>query len=311
VLVSLMAVLGLLALATRAPGLARAALLAAPAALVAAVALSGAGIATPWLAVLVLALSAGALALAAGLLLPPRLPLALGLAAAFAFLFAVMWAEPPWNILAIIGPHPDGGGRFYGITNEVETLLLGPGLVLGALVGAAALPAVALLLAAGLAASRVGADGGGLVVFLAGLLVLGLRLRHASAARAVAATAIAAAAALALVGIDAATGGSSHVTHAVGGGPGSVAGDLGHRLHLSARSLASPWQATLFAVGAAALVLLALRRPRLPLLDALLVALAVSLLVNDTPADVVGWGAVSALILWAWSRTGEPLFGLE
>jgi hypothetical protein len=313
VLVGLMSVLGLLALFSRWPVLGRAAFLSAPACLVVAVALSAAGLTDPSQVVIVLAGTAGALALAGGALLRPRLPLVLGLAAVFAFLFAVMWKRPEWNSLAALGPRPDGGGRFYGITNQVETLLLAPALVLGALAGPA-LPAVALLVAAGIAASSVGADGGGLVVYLAGFLVLALWLgpTRAGLARAAAATAVAAAAALALVGIDAATGGSSHVTHAVGGGPGSLAGDLGHRLHLSWASVTSTWNAALlFAVSVVALVWLAVRRPRRAILDALLVALAVSLLVNDTPTDVAGLGALSALVLWAFARSGERLRGLD
>jgi hypothetical protein len=248
----------------------------------------------------------GAGALLGGWLLPPRLPLGLALVALFAFLFAVMWAEPAWNALAVIGPHPDGGGRFYGVTNEVETLLLPPALVLGALAGVQLLPVVALVLAAGITASRIGADGGGLVVYLAGFLVLWLRLRHVPALRAGAATAVAAGAALLLVGIDAATGGSSHVTRAVGGGPGSVLGDIGHRLHLSGASVASTWNnALLFALGIVALIVLALLRPRSALLDAYLVALAVSFLVNDTPTDVAGYGGFAAIGLWLLTRSEE------
>jgi len=150
------------------------------------------------------------------------------------------------------------------------------------------------------------------VVYLAGYLVLGLRVGRVSALRAAAATVVAAGAALLLVGIDAATGGSSHVTDAVGGGPGSLAGDLAHRLHLSAASVSSTWNnALLFSASIAVLVWLATRHPRPPVLDALLVALAVSLVVNDTPTDVAGWGVLSALVLWAWSRSEERLFRLE
>jgi hypothetical protein len=220
-----------------------------------------------------------------------------------------MWAEPAWNTLAVIGPHPDGGGRFYGVTNQVETLLLAPALVLGTLLGVRALPATALLIAAGVGASRVGADGGGLLVFLAAFLTLGLRLRRAEPARAAIAVAVTAGAALALVGIDAATGGSSHVTHAVGGGPGSLLGDLGHRLHLSGASIASTWNnAALFGAGIAALLWLTVRRPRIAVLDAVFAGLAVSLVVNDTPADVAGYGALSALVVWTWlGRTGDRL----
>lgn len=312
VLAALMASFGLLALFTRSPLVGRAAFLVAPACVAIAVLLSATGMHTPWVAVLVLALTAPAAALGAAALLRPRVPLALGLGALFVFLFAVMWARPEWNTLAVIGPHPDGGGRFHGLTNQVETLLLSPALLLGALVGLRALPAAALVVSAGVAASRIGADGGGLVVYLAGFLVLGLRLGRVQAVRAAAATVVAAGAALLLVGIDAATGGSSHVTDAVGGGPGSLADDLAHRLHLSAASVTSTWNnALLFTASIAVLVWLAARRARPPVLDALLAALAVSLIVNDTPADVAGWGALSALVLWAWARSEERLFRLQ
>ncbi|MDP9231258.1 MAG: hypothetical protein M3O73_00655 [Actinomycetota bacterium] len=312
VLAALMALLGLLALFTRSSLIGRAAFLVAPASVAIAVLLSAVAVTTPWVAVLLLALTVVVATLGAAALLRPRVPLALGLGVLFAFLFAVMWARPEWNTLAVIGPHPDGGGRFYGLTNQVETLLLSPALVLGALAGLRALPVVALVVAAGVAASRIGADGGGLVVYLAGFLVLGLRVGRVPALRAAGATAVAAGAALLLVGIDAATGGSSHVTDAVGGGPGSLAGDLAHRVHLSAASVGSTWNnALLFGASIAVLAWLAVRRPRLPVLDALLAALVVSLVVNDTPTDVAGWGVLSALVLWAWVRSGEGAFELE
>ena len=236
VLVGLLIVLSLAALLTRAPLLCRAAFLVAFGLHRLGGRAQRAGV-SPRAAVLGVAMLGGGGALLGGALLPPRLPLALALTALFVFLFAVMWARPEWNALAVIGPHPDGGGRFYGVTNEVETLLLPPALVLGALAGVrAAARGRAGARRPGSPTSRIGADGGGLVVYLAGFLVLWLRLRHVPALRAAAATAVAAGAALLLVGIDAATGGSSHVTKAVGGGPGSVLGDLGHRLHLSAAS---------------------------------------------------------------------------
>jgi len=312
VLAALMGSLGLLALLTQSALVGRAAFLVAPLCVAIAVLLSAIDVTAPWVAALVLAILAPTAALGAAALLRPRLPLAVGLGALFVFPFAVMWARPEWNTLAVIGPHPDGGGRFHGLTNQVETLLLSPALVLGSLVGLRALPFVALAVSAGVAASRMGADGGGLVVYLAGFLVLGLRVARMPALRAAAATALAGGAALLLVGIDAATGGSSHVTDAVGGGPGSLAGDLAHRVHLSAASVTSTWNnALLFSASIAALVWLAFRRPRPPVHEALLAALAVSLVVNDTPADVAGWGALSALVLWAWARSGENALRLE
>jgi hypothetical protein len=311
VLVVLMLALSLLALVTRSAEAARAAFLAPPACIAAAVAASADGISRPSQAVTAVALAATAAAVAGGLYLRPRLPLAVALAAFFVLLFAVMWAKPVWNALAVIGPHPDGGGRFYGVTNQVETLLLPAALVLAALAGRW-LPAVALFVAAGIAASRVGADGGGLVVYLAGFLVLWLRLWRVPAARAIAAVAAAGAVALLLVGVDAATGGSSHVTHAVGGGPGSLFGDLGHRLHLSAAAIGSSWYAALlFSLGIVGLFILALQRPRSALLDAYLVALAVSLLVNDTPVDVAGYGGLAALGLWLLARSEKTAGRLQ
>jgi hypothetical protein len=166
VLIGLLTVLGLLALVTRAPELGRAAFLAPSSCIAAAVALSAVGVTRPWATGLGIALAGAGVSLAAGVLLPPRLPMAFGIAALFVFLFTVMWAKPEWNTLAVIGPHPDGGGRFYGVTNQIETLLLAPALVLGALAGARLLPVIALAIAAGIAASRIGADGGGLVVYL-------------------------------------------------------------------------------------------------------------------------------------------------
>ena len=62
-------------------------------------------------------------------------------------LLVVLVRWPEVNALAAIGPHPDGGGRFYGVTNEVETLLLAPSLAAAALAGiAGALGVGALLL---------------------------------------------------------------------------------------------------------------------------------------------------------------------
>ena len=86
VLVGLLTAFGLLALASRRAVLGRAAFLVAPACLVVAVALSAAGLTEPWQVLVVLGVVSAALALAGGVLLRPRWPLALGLAAVFAFL---------------------------------------------------------------------------------------------------------------------------------------------------------------------------------------------------------------------------------
>ncbi|MGH3071208.1 MAG: c-type cytochrome, partial [Gaiellaceae bacterium] len=104
--------------------------------------------------------------------------------------------------------------------------------------------------------------------------------------------------ALAVAGLDAATGGSSHVTDALGDGPGALAGDLADRIELSVRRTAESLGATAVVLGSLAiLAAMAVRARRQPVLDAFLVGLAVSLVVNDTPGDVLGAGAAIAIAL--------------
>ena len=96
------------------------------------------------------------------------------------------------------------------------------------------------------------------------------------------------------------TGGSSHVTDAVGDGPVALAGDIADRVELSVRRTAASLGATVVVLGSLAiLVAVALRARRSPVLDAFLAGLAVSLLANDTPGDVLGMGAAIAIVLGA------------
>jgi cytochrome c551/c552 len=209
--------------------------------------------------------------------------------------------SPETSSLAVVGARPDGGGRFYGVGNQVETLLLTPLIAAIAVGGLPWLVPLGVLALLAVGWSETGADGGGLVVYTVALAVLLLELRPAPLTwrRAAIAAAAVAVLVLALVGIDAALGGSSHVTRAVGTGPGSLLGHLGHRLHISwASATKSSYTVVLFLASLAALVWIGTRRPRYPAVDAMLVALAVSLLVNDTPVDVIGLGALGCLALW-------------
>ena len=207
------------------------------------------------------------------------------------------------NSLAVLGARPDGGGRFYGITNQLETLLLAPVLAAAGSGRRRRLFGIGLLALVVVGWSKAGADGGGLVVYAAALAVLALRLRRepVTARRLALAGVGVVLLTFALVGIDAALGGSSHVTHAVGTGPGSLLGDLGRRLHLSYLSVTDSWAKGLeFAAGVAALVAIAAFFRRGPAVDAMLVALAVSFLVNDTPVDVAFLGALGCWTLVRW-----------
>jgi cytochrome c553 len=247
------------------------------------------------------------LSAAGGLL--PRKALAVAFTALVAAYLVVLVAEPTWPALAAIGPTPGEGGRFYGSTNLTTSIVVTVTLFCGAAFGLRGLMLVAVLSLFTVGWSKAGADGGGLVVVAAGCAVLGLRLATGRlTGRTVAlAAAIAVGLGLALVGLDAATGGSSHVTRRVGEGPGALLDELGNRLHISVERLASSWHAALvFAVSIVALVILATRRPRFPAGEALLVAIAVSLLVNDTPQHVAAAGAISYGVLWVFERLDSP-----
>jgi len=221
----------------------------------------------------------------------------------FGVYLAVLALSTETNSLAVLGARPDGGGRFYGMTNQIETLLLAPVIAAVAVAGLRWLVPLGALVLITVGWSKAGADGGGIVVFGIALAVLALRLQKLALTprRVALAAAAVVVVAVALVGLDAALGGSSHVTRAVGTGPDSLLGDLGHRLHLSWRSATEYWHRALtFLACVAVLVWMGTMRPRRATVDALLAALAVSLLVNDTPVDVVGVGALGCAALVRW-----------
>jgi hypothetical protein len=275
----------------------RAALLAFAAGLAANLALGLGGVETPWivLATISLAVAGG------GLLLARRLRSATGIGLAFATVMAaylvVLGLDGPAVALSPLGPTQNS--RFFGLSNLLETLLLVPALVGAALLrvrfgwpGFAAVAGLALVTVAG---NRFGADGGGAIVLAAGFAFLALLLAHARKTATVVAIAGAAVVTAGLLAFDIATGASSHVTRAVEDGPGELAGDLVDRVAISYERVAAHWYVAVLVLGGiAALTVLAVRSARsaeplarraVPL--ALAAALATSLVVNDSPTDVV------------------------
>ena len=296
------------ALLLRSPLLGRTALLVPPAALSIALALSGLDVERAGAVVPLIAVCTPVLALAVASLGSSRARLLVVLLVFLAVFGIVLAVWPEVSSFAAIGPHPDRGGRFYGLTNQTATLLLAPSLAAGALAGLPWLAAVGLLALAVVGLSATGADGGGLLVALTGFGVLALRLGELrlTLGRVVALGAAVIAVAVLVVGIDAAAGGSSHVTRAVGDGPGALADDLAHRAEVSFRGpTSSPLPFLITSAGLIVLVWIGTRRPRLAVIDAMLAALAVSFLVNDTPQSVASFGALGALSLLAWRRTGN------
>jgi hypothetical protein len=289
VVCALVIALALVLPAAAVPGLA--------AALAANLALGVAGVSGFWtvLAVLALAVAAGGPLLARALATPFALGLLLaGVLAAYLLALGI-----DGTTVALSPFGPTQNSRYYGLSNLLETLLLVPALAGAALLstrlGWLGFGAAALVAFVTVAGNRFGADGGGAIVLAAGLAVLAVLLagggRRALGLAVLAALALA----LGLVALDAATGGSSHVTRALEDGPGGLAGDLAERVELSWERATSEWYVAL-AVAAllvllAALVVRLLRRrgllaPRaVPL--ALAAAIAVSLVVNDSPTDVL------------------------
>jgi hypothetical protein len=229
--------------------------------------------------------------------------LGLVLASVIGAYLAVLAAEPTWVALSPLGPSQNA--RFFGLSNLLETMLLVPALAAAATLGAAGFAAVAVLSLVAVAGGSFGADGGGAIVLAAGFAVLAATLLGRRA------LALAAAAGAALVGallaIDALAGPSTHVSRSVEGGPIGVLGDLGDRVALSSARFTDDW-ATALIVSLAVLVLAVLvaQRPRRPLPLAFAAAIAVSLVVNDSPLEVSVGGVVGYLAL-ARARLPESL----
>ncbi len=223
---------------------------------------------------------------------------------------------------------PTQNSRYFGLSNLLETMLLVPSLagaaLLFAVLGWAAFAGTALLAFVTVAGNRFGADGGGAIVLAAGFAVLAVLLAGGGRRALAIAVGASLAIALGLVALDAATGGSSHVTAALEDGPLGLGGDLVERVELSwERATSSWWSAAAVVALLAVLAVLVVRtlRRREPLAElavplSLAAAIAVSLVVNDSPIDVLlvgttGYAAVAVAMLRApWpasSRSSSPL----
>jgi hypothetical protein len=283
----------------------RGALVAYVTGLTASIALGATETATLWIVLLVIA---AAVALAVPLAFLLRTPTALGLALAFvlALYLAAMAVDAAWVAYSPWGPGQ--AGRFYGVTNLLETMLLVPALAGAAFLsrrfGAAGFAAVAVLAFVTIAGSRFGADGGGALVLVAGYAVLATLLAGLRGRALAAAAGAAALGATGLLALDTATGGSSHVTRAIGGGPAELASRFRDRLAISwdrATLSPGPALATFVSIGVLAALVVWVARSGAPLRTRALplsiaAAIAVSLLVNDAPSDVATAGLVGFFV---------------
>ena len=131
-----------------------------------------------------------------------------------------MLVEPASLAFAPMGPELTS--RFFGVSNLLESLLLGPALIgarlLAARFGPIAFAAVAALALATIAENQLGSDGGGAIVVGVAFALLAVQMIGARRAYTLPALGIAALVVLGLVNLDAAASGPDHLRGAVQGG---------------------------------------------------------------------------------------------
>jgi hypothetical protein len=241
-------------------------------------------------------------------------------------------AGSPLTRLALLGPNPGLGVRFYGIGNELEALLgvlvvagIGAGLAgfkpdLAPRRCAAVFLAIGFVCAFVFAAGRFGADVGAAIVFPVGAAVAAATIAAGGrrSVLLVIAAPFAVLAALAL--IDLVSGANAHLTRSVldAGGLGDLSNVAQRRLQLSAHSFARPILLVFLPLVVALATLAVWRRDRLrawlgpvPALRAGLIgalaATAIGTLANDSGALLLEIGTAYLLVftgyLWTESET--------
>jgi hypothetical protein len=228
-----------------------------------------------------------------------------GVVALYAF---VMVTRPEWQAVNPFGPTQNS--RFWGIGNQVETLLLAP-LLAGAflarrrfgILGFVVFGVFGLVV---MTDNRLGADGGGAIALGIALAVLGTRLFRLGAKGFVGLLGSAAIAVLWIVSRGLAEPGPNHLRSAFAHGGGGLFSSLESRVPLSYLPAVHAWQMVvpLLAVLAAAFAVAwrsASQRSTRDVLLAFGVAIATSLLVNDSAAYELAGGiaVVGALARFA------------
>ena len=274
-------------------------------------------------------LSAGSLALGAVTDRLVRWPLAPALPAALVFCAHTLdlAAGSPLIVTSLAGPNPMGGARYFGIGNELETMLsvsvlLGTGAALTAFWRghapwgfAIASLAAAIVLGAG----RLGADVGAVITLAAGgvVAVLVARGRRPSARVLALALSVPVAGLAALVAIDIATGGGAHLTRSVveAGSPADLVEVVERRMRLSISGLTSS-AARVNTVMSVSLIALGVWRRRelvAPLehaepfragLVGALAAVVVGALANDSGPVILFVGTLALVLAVAYVQAG-------
>jgi hypothetical protein len=227
--------------------------------------------------------------------------------------------------LALTGPNPKGGSRFFGIGNELE-ITLAVTVLIGAGAGLTMLPrrlaprgfAIACLVAAFvIGVGRLGADVGGVITLGAGgAAAVVASLPGGPSRRAIALAVIVPVLAVAvLVGLDLIIGGGAHLTRTVSSssGPGDLGQVILRRWRLSLAGLTNGTRPISAGISVLVLIVIAWRRRAIfaPLRDSheqvfaagitgVFVATVIGALANDSGPLIVMVGAAALLLAVAY-----------
>jgi hypothetical protein len=242
----------------------------------------------------------------------------------------------PLSTLSLLGPNPGLGVRFYGIGNELESLLsvlivggIGAGLAgfaprLSPGRCAAVFLVIGLVLAAIFASGKFGADVGAAIDFPAGVAVAAVVISGGRRRWLVLVILIPLIVLALLALADLLTGANSHFTRSVldAGGLHSLGDTAQRRLEQTAHSFVRPVLLVMLPVVAILAALAWLRRATLavwvrdaPAMRAALigavVATIVATLANDSGALLLEIGAAYLLVFlgWAWAEGGRSTRG--
>jgi hypothetical protein len=226
---------------------------------------------------------------------------------------------------SLAGPNPQGGARFFGIGNELETflsvsVLIGTGAALAARPSRSApiaFAVTAFVAAVIMGAGRLGADVGAVITLGAGAAAAVIAsLPGGPTRRAIAiGVGVPVAAVVLLALIDLATGGDAHLTRSVlnANGSGDIFDVIDRRFSGSFSNLKKPGWLIAFVISVAAIVWLAVRCRRLlqgvpRSLGAGLIgawfAVVAGTVSNDSGPLILDIGAIFLLFATGYARSG-------
>ena len=292
----------------------RAAITAIPAALLSSILLGGAQVTNEVaiLAVLIVGTVLGGLALGRLCRTDGRL-LALFVAVILLHLW-LLAARPEWVAVTPLGPTQNS--RFWGIGNQLETLLLAPLLAGAALAGrrfgALGFSAFALLALVLVTDNRFGSDGGGAIVFGVAFAFLGARTLRLGTRGFLTMLLASATVVLGLVWSNLQAGGPDHLRSAFSHGVSGLVAVAENRVPLAYQPAITDWTMLLplaiwFLVALAVSIRLARRPGARDLVLAIGIALGTSLLVNDSAAYELIGGVAALFAVARFVPAAAPL----